>query len=204
MTNTNTVVEGKEVAVKELTAAEKRKLTIAAKKEAEAKAKAEVKEETPVATKTIEIPVNGLSVGKVNVLNFTYAKKRIVTPFFVDLIADEHYAYDHHVNAERLDKLGEKFGNEGYEIFAYGSEATPEKYKGITPQSHGDLVKYTLCKLIVDGKFSIVNNGTEYKMVWLGEVIAEPQVKLKAEPKAKERKTPKADELAGLDFTSMF
>lgn len=202
MTTVNQLVEGTEVEVKELTAVEKRKATLAAKKAAkQAEVEAE-KQAEPV--KVLQIPVNGLSVGKVNVLNFTYAKKRIVTPFFVDLIADEHYAYDHHVNADRLDKLGEKFGNDGYEVFAYGSEATPDKYKGITPQSHGDLVKYALCKLIVDGKFSIVNNGTEYKMVWVGEPIAEPTVKLKAEPKAKQSKTPKADELAGLDFTSMF
>lgn len=188
--------------VKELTAAEKRKATLAAKKEAQAK---EVKVDKPsetVSEKTVEIVVDKITCGKSNIFNFTFKGKRILTPFFVDIIGNEYYGSDHHVNGERLDQLGAKFPD--YGTFAFGSETPFEQYKTITPNSHNELMKYTLAMMVQDGVFSTDHNNATYKMVWKGEKLVKPTLKHQAEKKERKEKQVTANELAGLDFTSMF
>lgn len=152
--------------------------------------------------KTIEIPTDGISSGKQNILNFTFSKKRILTPFFTDLIGNEYYGYDHHINGTRLDELGKKFEKDGIELFSY--ENTPEKYKGLTTQSHTDLMKYNLYQLIEKGLLSITHNDTNYKMIWRGNGIEKPELKIKTPTQKKEKNKPTESELQGLDFTNLF
>ena len=121
-----------------------------------------------------------------------------ITPFFPTLPGTQEYPYEHHLDNNRLDEMGTKWKEQGFNFFSFDkrTEQENEQYKNLTTTGWEEFMKYELYRLINSGLLerTIEQEGKliTYRMKWTGKPM-EPQQWKTEKPKEKKEKKQKND-----------
>ena len=102
---------------------------------------------------TIEITTDKITTGKRGYFRFTTNGKMTITPFFPTLPGTQEYPYEHHLDNNRLDEMGTKWKEQGFNFFSYDNRTEQEndQYKTLTTTGWEEFMKYELYRLIDSG-----------------------------------------------------
>jgi len=142
----------------------------------------------------VVVLVDGVTCGKAEnaVFSFTYRKKLVQSAILPLLQANQHYGYQHHIDAGTFGKWQAVLP----ELMSY--KQTCEEAPGVMLESWADMTKYLLARAIADGKFNVGNDKVEVKVMWKGADLVAPEVKCReVKPKQEKSKVDEAD-LVGL------
>lgn len=190
-----------QVEVKEQAKATRTRKKAKAEQAVKAEAQAEVKQEAV----TVEIPVDKITSGKLNIFRFTSYGKFVKTPFFPTLPEKQgYYPYEHHLDAEALDKLGEMYKDKGYKFFSYENRSKYEEFANLSINGFAEYIQYELYRLISSGELerTVEQDGKQVtvRMKWNGKPLEAKQwATVKVKPKAEKKQKVDVD-LSELNF----
>lgn len=154
---------------------------------------------------TIEITTDKITTGKRGYFRFTTNGKMTITPFFPTLPGTPEYPYEHHIDDNRLNEMGTKWKEQGFNFFSFDKrmEQENDQYKHLTTTGWEELMKYELYRLIQSGLLerTIEQDGKQitYRMKWTGKPM-EPKKWKTEKPKEKKEKTKNDINLETLNF----